>query len=172
LADVGLPFPEQLGDYRRVEGIAKYDPVQVGTMSSPVARVANEGELLAALPALNEEGAVPDRPPRLRVVDPIAPDLLEILAPKRVLWQDDGEEIPPEAEAGAKIHPHRLRPQGADAPDPGLVQFRGVETWICERGPVGEKEVPRAHRHAVAPASLALDVIRERERRLPSDVDV
>ena len=91
-------------------------------MRPPVAGVADEGQLLPALAALDEEGAAPDRPTRLRVVDPVAPDLLEVLASKRVLRENDVEEgFSPGEEARAEDDANGLRIDGNHAADPGLV---------------------------------------------------
>ena len=132
-------------------------------MRTPVARVANEGQLLSALPALDEEGAASDRPARLRIVDRVRPDRLQVLAEERMPRQDLAEqEASPVCEARAEDDSDRLRVEGADAADLRQVGVSGVGTVLADRA-MGEDEVLRADLHAVAPVGFGADVVRQRE---------
>ncbi len=64
-------------------------------LALPVARVADERQCEPAIPARDEERAVSDRCARPGILDPVAPDLFEVLSPQRVLGQDAIEEGAP-----------------------------------------------------------------------------
>ena len=152
------------GVFRRKE--AEDDPIQIGRMLSPVARIPDERHLLAALPGPDKKRAAPDRTSCLRVVDPVLPETLEVLAGKCVSRQDDGEEKPPVHEARAENNLDRLWVEPANAADThALISVRLVlpKRLKCEN------EVLRADRDSVAPASLRTDVVDEGEGLLRND---
>jgi hypothetical protein len=66
---------------------AQDDAIDVGRVAPPVARVADEYQLLATLPGSDEEGPAADGLARLRVDDPVAPEIFaggEVLTAERV----------------------------------------------------------------------------------------
>ena len=72
--DVDLTTSHGVRELRGLDE-ADDDPVQIRVVLPPVAWVADDGQLPAALPALDEERAAPDRDARLRVVDARLPDV-------------------------------------------------------------------------------------------------
>ena len=69
--DVELAAPQLIAGIGRRPRESEHEPLDVGRVRSPVARVASEDELPAALEALDEEWATPDRSTRPRIVDPL-----------------------------------------------------------------------------------------------------
>ena len=93
------------------------DPVEIGDVRPPIVGVADKRVLLAALPAVEEERAVPDRPSRLGVDDPVAPDRCEVLADEGMSGQNRREEAPPACFTRTKDDSERLRVERADGFD-------------------------------------------------------
>ena len=137
--------------------------------SDPSSGGAAQDELAAMLEAVDEERAASDWLSRLRIVDPVPPDLRQILAGERVSRKDPAEEEPPSA----------LRSQQNDV-DGLRIGARTLRThWRWRSSPsgrslrigsIGEHEVPRHDRYAVAPARLGANAVAKREGRLPYDL--
>ena len=140
-------------------------------MCPPVARIADERQPRAPLPASDQERTAPDGCARLRIDDAVAPDALEILAGKGMPRKDVAEECAPGRRARAKNHPHRLRVDGAHALDElDELSLLGVQLGLPgDSRPQGEDEVPRCDRHAVAPPGARMDSEREDEWRFPRE---
>ena len=146
------------------------EPLDVGWVRSPVAGVAPEDELPAALEPLDEERATSDGSTRPRIVDPVAPDLREVRTAERVRREDVPEEVGPARGPRPKNHSQGLAIDGARTPDGGVevTEFRGAVTaYRLQR----EDEVLRRDRDSVAPARLRADVVGQREWSPPREVD-
>ena len=146
------------------------EPVDVGWVRPPVAGVAAEDELPAALEPLDEERATSDRSTRSRIVDPVAPDLREVRTAERVRREDVPEEVVPARGPRPKNHSQGLAIDGTRTADGGveLTDFRNTVTaYGLER----EDEVLRGDRDSVAPARRRMDVVGQRERSPPREVD-
>src|SRR5215207_7270548 len=83
-------------------------------MGTPVPRVANQRQLLSALPSLDEKRPASDRPARLRIVDPVPPEGGEVLAGESVVWENYAEEGSPACEACTEDNSDRFRAESAD----------------------------------------------------------
>ena len=94
---------------------AEDEAVEVGLVRTPVARIADERELAAAVDRDEEERAAADRVSRLRVIDPVLPDGPWILACEGMPWQNHSEEVAPARVAGAEVDPNRLRVERDDS---------------------------------------------------------
>ena len=160
--DVQLTPSERFAERRALNLEANDEPVKVGRVGAPVAGVPAERDLLAALPALDEEGPAPDRRTRLRILDPVRPDAGQIDARERMARQDVPEQFPPAGETGAQDDLDRLRVESSNAANLRLVNILGARP---EDRLVGEDEVRSGDRHPVAPAGLRANVVRQRERR-------
>src|SRR5262245_12559853 len=68
------------------------DPIDICCVPTPVPRVANQCQLLSAIPGSDEERSTPDRPSRLGILDRVRPGARQILAAQRVLGQHVREE--------------------------------------------------------------------------------
>ena len=139
-------------------------------MRSPVAGIAPEDELPAALEPLDEERATPDGSTRPRIVDPVAPDLREIRTAERVRREDVPEEVAPARGPRPKNHSHGLAIDGARTPDGG-VEVTELRGSVTAYGPEREDEVLGRDRDSVAPARLRADVVGQSERSPPRVVD-
>ena len=161
--DVELAAPQLLSGvgYRHRE--SDDEPLDVGWVRSPVAGVAAEDELPAALKPLDQERATSDGSTRPRIVDPVAPDPREVRTAERVRRQDVAEEVAPSRGPWPENDSQGLAIDGARTPDGGVevTELRGsVTAYRLER----EDEVLRRDRDAVAPARLRADVIGQCER--------
>ena len=130
---------------------------------TPPARVARHGQRLPLRPARDEEWAGADRLVRDRVVDPVAPDLVEVVPCEHVLGQDVGEQRPPVGVRGAETERHRPRVE-LDGLDDSLVPGAQRVVVRVEDRFEREDEVVGGDGLPVAPAGLPLDVVRERKR--------
>ncbi len=139
-------------------------------MRPPVARVAAEDELPAALESLDEERAASDGSTRSRIVDPVAPDLREIRTAERVRREDAPEEVVPARGPRPKNHTHGLAIDGTETPDGG-VEVTDFRNTVTSYRPQREDEVLRRDRNSVAPPRCRMDVVGQRERRPPRELD-
>ena len=146
------------------------EPLDVGWVRPPVAGVAAEDELPAALEPLDEERAASDGSTRPRIVDPVAPDLREVRTAERVRRQDVPEESPPGREPRPQNHSHGLAINGTGTADGG-VEFTQLRGTVTAYRPQREDEVLRRDRDSVAPARLRTDVVGQREWSPPREVD-
>ena len=144
-----------------------HDAVQMREVRPPVVAVPDQRQLLAAVPVLDEEGAAPDRPARLRVHHAIAPDGFEVLAAEHVRREHGPEETSPARDPGTKDDPEGLRVDLADRLHRAVVCGTGVirGEQLQDRG-VGEDEVPSGDGDTVAPAGFGTNAVGEREGRL------
>ena len=151
--DVELAAPQLLAGIGSRLRESDDEPLDVGRVRSPVAGVAAEDELAAALEPLDEERATSDGSTRPRIVDPVAPDLREIRTAKRVRWEDVPEEVVPARGPRPKNDSQGLAIHGTRTSDGGVevTELRGsVTAYRLER----EDEVLRRDRDSVAPARL------------------
>ena len=96
------------------------EPLDVGWVRPPVAGVAAEDELPAALEPLDEERATSDGSTRPRIVDPVAPDPREVRTAERVRREDVPEEVVPARGPRPKNHSQGLAIDGTRTPDGGV----------------------------------------------------
>ena len=87
---------------------AEDDPVEVGGMRPPVARVPDERHLPPTLVVLKEERTTPDRRTGPGIFDPVPPYLFQVATSERVRGQDAGEQCPPSGRPFPHDDPHAL----------------------------------------------------------------
>ena len=165
--DVELAAPQLFAGIGRRLRESDDEPLDVGWVRPPVAGVAAEDELPAALESLDEERAAPDGSTRPRIVDPVAPDLREVRTAERVRREDVPEEVVPVRGPRPKNHSHGLAIDGARTSDGG-VEVTDFRNTVTAYRPQREDEVLRRDRDSVAPARRRMDVVGQRERSAAS----
>ncbi len=168
--DIELAARQRIAGIRSLHRESEDEPLDVGWVRSPVAGVAPEDELLAALVPLDEERATPDGSTRPRIVDSVAPDLREVRTAERVRRQDVPEESPPGREPRPQNHSHGLAIHGTRTADGG-VEFTELRGTVTAYRPQREDEVLGRDRDSVAPARRRMDVVGQREWSPPREVD-
>ena len=168
--DVELAAPQLLAGIGSRLRESDDEPLDVGRVRPPVAGVAAEDELPAALEPLDEERATSDRSTRSRIVDPVAPDLREVRTAERVRREDVPEEVVPARGPRPKNHSQGLAIDGTRTPDGG-VEVTDFRNTVTAYGPEREDEVLRRDRDSVAPPRRRMDVVGQREWSPPREVD-
>jgi hypothetical protein len=159
---VGVTPPDRAGEVVRAEE-AEDEAVEICDMRPPVPRVPAKHELLAALPALDEEGSACDRPPRRGIVDPVPPNRPEVRAEQGVSREDPRRVAAPVRERRAELGRHGLR-----VPRVGAAHLRAPPAKAADVQ--AEEEVRGREGPAVAPARLGSDAVAKPQRPLREDV--